>query len=410
MLIMDFPRAVLVFFLFSLFYLSLQLYLFSRLWNYLRSRVENLKTRRLLFCLATVFFLLMLYPLAWRVFSGLRIHDPFPLFLRGLVAFWVAGSTGSALVLLGYHLLRRIAGALSLSPTTPDPGRRVLLKMGLGVAVSAPFVISGYGVLLERRRFQVDGFDIPVDGLSSALSGFSIVHLTDIHAGPFMTEEELYEYVDAINRLEPDLVVLTGDFVSSSLSEVAPCVNAFSKLQAGRGVFACMGNHDVYARADRELTRRLVEKGIRVLRNDGVSIRVGNTKLSVMGVEDLRWGHPDLTRALKVVDEEPAEVRLLLSHRPEIFPAAARRGIDIVLSGHYHGGQIKLGPDPESLSIARLITPYAEGLFRLSRRANTGGAGAKDAVLFVSRGIGITGMPIRINCPPQIAHLTLRRA
>ncbi|MBI1993057.1 MAG: hypothetical protein HYS67_01305 [Deltaproteobacteria bacterium] len=85
-------------------------------------------------------------------------------------------------------------------------------------------------------------------------------------------------------------------------------------------------------------------------------------------------------------------------------------GLDVVLSGHYHGGQVKLAPDPRALSIARLITPYAEGLFHLSRRLQTSRAGAKDSVLFVSRGIGITGLPIRINCPPQIAHLTLKKA
>jgi len=103
-------------------------------------------------------------------------------------------------------------------------------------------------------------------------------------------------------------------------------------------------------------------------------------------------------------------VRLLLSHRPEVFPEAAQKGIEVVLAGHYHGGQVKLGSRPESFSIARLITPYAEGLFYLSRRSQSSRTAAKDQVLFVSRGIGITGLPIRINCRPQIAHLTLRKA
>ncbi len=132
--------------------------------------------------------------------------------------------------------------------------------------------------------------------------------------------------------------------------------------------------------------------------------------LECAGLEDLRWGKPDLSRVLKATQGEPGEVRLLLSHRPEVFPDAARRGLEVVLSGHYHGGQVKLTPGQKGLSIARLITPYAEGLFHLSRRFHASGAGAKDAVLFVGRGIGITGLPIRINRPPQIAHLTLRRA
>jgi predicted MPP superfamily phosphohydrolase len=100
-------------------------------------------------------------------------------------------------------------------------------------------------------------------------------------------------------------------------------------------------------------------------------------------------------------------VKILLSHRPEIFPQAAKADIDLVLSGHYHGGQVKLGPSAGSLSVARLMTPYAEGFFRLAR---PGQGAAKTAHLFVSRGIGITGLPIRVNCPPQIAHLRLIKA
>lgn len=408
---MDFPRAFSIFFFFLFFYLALQLYLFSRLWNYLRSRVEDLKKRRFLFGLVTVFFLFMLYPLAWHVSSGFRLHDPFPLILRGLMAFWVVGSVGSALILLGYDLCRLVRVYFSpRSAASPDFARRDFLKKSLGAAAAGPFLVSGYGVLLGRRRFQVEQFDLPLSGLSSALSRFSIVQLTDLHVGPFMPEEELAAYVEAVNGLEPDLIALTGDFVSNSADEAILCVNALAGLKARYGIFACLGNHDIYARADDDLIRLFSQNGVQVLRNDGVTVGIGNTRLSILGIDDLRWGKPDLFRALKVAEEDPAEVRLLLSHRPEIFPTAARRGIDIVLSGHYHGGQIKLGPDPESLSIARLITPYAEGLFRLSRRVNTGGDGTKDAVLFVSRGIGMTGMPVRINCPPQIAHLILKKA
>ena len=130
--------------------------------------------------------------------------------------------------------------------------------------------------------------------------------------------------------------------------------------------------------------------------------------MSILGIDDILWGDYDLTRAMRASEREPGELKLLLSHRPEVFPSASRMGVDIVLSGHYHGGQVKLAPYPESLSIARLITPYAEGLFHLPGRTHSPGMkGAKDSLLFVTRGVGITGLPIRINCPPQIAHLTL---
>ena len=404
---MDFPSARIVFFVVLLVYLLAQLYLFLRIRDYLSIRVQDQKQKKLLLGLVAFFFLLMLYPLAWRAVSGLRLYEPFPSALRGFLAFWVVGSMGSALVLLAYDFCRRFVRLSSKRPVEPDLQRRDFLKKGVSVAAATPFLISGYGVLLGRYRFQVEHFDLPLNGLSSALSQLSIVHLTDIHVGPFMPEEELAAYVEAVNRLEPDIIALTGDFVSSSRDEVAPCVDTLAGLKARYGIFACMGNHDVFAHVDDELTRLFSQTGVRVLRNDAIPVRVGNTTLNILGIDDLRWGKPDLARALKVTQKEPGEVRLLLSHRPEVFPDAARKGLDVVLSGHYHGGQVKLGPDPESISIARLITPYAEGLFHLSRRVRPSGADPKDAVLFVSRGIGITGLPIRINCPPQIAHLRL---
>jgi predicted MPP superfamily phosphohydrolase len=225
-----------------------------------------------------------------------------------------------------------------------------------------------------------------------------------------MPPEELAAYVDAINRLKPDLIALTGDFVAGSPAEAAPCAETLARLKARYGVYGCLGNHDVYADIEDELTRLFTAGGMRMLRNEAVSLPVKDTKLSVLGIDDLRWGVPDLPRALDQAAKDPGEVRLLLSHRPEIFPRAAGNGIEVVLAGHYHGGQVKLGPESANLSIARFLTPYAEGMFHLSRRSPSKPARAKDSTLFVGRGIGITGLPIRINCPPQIAHLTLKKA
>jgi predicted MPP superfamily phosphohydrolase len=407
---MDFPRALVVFCVFLLVYLSLQFFLLFRIRDYLHSQILDRRRRNLYFGLAAAFFLLMLLPFAWRSVSGSHPYGPDPSVVRGLFAVfavWGFGSSGCALVLLCYDFLRRFVRRRSVRPG-PELGRRHFLKKSVAVAAAAPFIISGHGVLLGRRRFRVDHFDLPLSGLSSSLSQLSIVHLTDIHVGPFMPPEELAAYVEAVNRLKPDLIALTGDFVSRGLDEVVPCVETLAGLKARYGIFACMGNHEVLVGAEDEMTRLFTRKGVQVLRNDAASIRIHNTALNILGIDDLRWGLPDLSRALKIAQGEPGEVGLLLSHRPEVFPEASRAGVDVVLSGHYHGGQVKLGPDPESLSIASLLTPYAEGLFHLSRRHNLSASGGKSALLFVSRGIGTTGLPIRVNCPPQIAHLTLK--
>jgi uncharacterized protein len=404
-------QGFLYFAVFFLIVAPLQLYLFNQLQSYIKEQVKEVQlVRKLSFVLGSLFIVMQL-PALWRGLFGLNIGDLYSQLVRGLFTastIWAVGSIGAAAIFLVYNLFQRFK-LLSRAPVpvTPDPARREFLKKGVGMAAAAPFMVSGYGALLERRQFAVDHFTIPVPGLSSELAHLTVVQLTDIHVGPFMTPEELAEYVEAVNRLKPDIIALTGDFVAGSESEASPCVESLAQLQARYGVFACMGNHDVYARVEDKLEHLFTEKGIQTLRNNAKSIRIAGSKISMLGIDDLERGHADLRRALTVCEREPGEVKVLLSHRPEIFPEAAKGDIDLVLSGHYHGGQVKLSPAARSLSVARLLTPYAEGFFRLARAGH--GAG-KTAHLFVSRGIGITGVPIRINCPPQIAHLTLIKA
>jgi uncharacterized protein len=397
--------------LFLVVSLLIQLYLFGELRTCVRTWFADVKMQGELFLFATYFLILSLFPFAWHDSFGLYGSPSYSWFVRGLFtlsSIWWVGSAACAIALFVYSLFRRFVLFVRQRPIAEDPdlGRRHFLRKGVG-AVIAPFVISGYGVLLERRRFELEHFDILITGLSSSLSQLNIVQLTDIHVGPFMPPEELAQYVEAVNQLRPDLIALTGDFVTKSHDEVLPCVETLAKLKARYGIFACLGNHDSYAGVADELTRLFGENGICTLRNDATAVQIGNSKVGVLGIDDPRRGQSDLQRALRAAQKDRGEVNILLSHRPEIFPTAAREGIDLVLSGHYHGGQVKLLPDPQGLSIARLMTPYAEGLFRLPPATRSG---AKAASLFVSRGVGISGLPIRINCPPQIAHLTLRKA
>jgi uncharacterized protein len=403
---MGFPSLRLIFLTVLLVYLVLQLYLFKRIRRHIQWRFP--RRAGLLTALLAAALLLGFYPLFWRVPFGHGHYEPYPEFLRSIVGWWALGSTGLALLLLGYALCRR--GAATLISLPVDQERRKFLKKGAGMVAAAPFAVSGYGVFVERERFEVEHFDFPIKGLSSALDHLSIVHLTDIHAGPFMTEEDLAPYVEAVNRLKPDIIALTGDFVSFHLDEAAPCVAALGQLKARYGIYGCLGNHDFYARAEDELTTRFGARGIQIIRNSVGTIPIGNSVLSVLGVDDLRQGRSNLLRAMRAAAKDPAEIRILLSHRPEIFPSAAASGIEVVLSGHYHGGQIKLVPGNDSPSIARLLTPYVEGLFRLPLSNKGAEEHGGESFLFVSRGIGVTALPVRLNCPPQIAHLTLRKA
>jgi hypothetical protein len=407
---MRFPRGFFFLILFLLVSVPVQIYLFTTLRTYLRKRVENGTLRRLVLILSSCVFALPFIPLVLRVYLGPYGEQRYFWLIDGLFSassIWWVGSLGCAIVVLAYKFFLRMIPSGPAKAGAVDQDRRQFLRKGVGLAATAPFVLSGYGVLLERRRFELEHFSIGVSGLSSDLAQLTIAQLTDIHVGPFMPPEELARYVDAVNRLRPDLIALTGDFITSSRSEVVPCVETLAGLKARYGVFACLGNHDTFSGAANKLTEHFIEKGIRILRNDAATIDVGSSRIAVLGIDDLVVGRPDLQRAKSAA--QPAEVSILLSHRPEIFPAAANRGVDLVLSGHYHGGQIKLFPEPDSLSIARFLTPYVEGLFQLPRPAEAAGE-RKIGNLFVGRGVGITAVPIRINCPPQIAHLTLKTA
>jgi predicted MPP superfamily phosphohydrolase len=376
--------------------------------GYLHRRVGNAVLRQALIYAAAGVLALLFLPLVWRAYSGLYGEWRYPRGLLEIVTaslIWWLGSIGCALILLGLRSAQRFC-SFNRTAARVDRGRRAFLGKTAGFAAAAPFAVSSYGILLERRRFQVEHFTIKVKGLAPESASLSIVHLTDIHVGPFMTAAQLRTYVEEANRLRPDLIALTGDFIAGAEEEVLPCVEALAGLTARYGVFACLGNHDIAAGMAEQLSRLFAARGIQMLVNDAATVAVGGWRVAVLGIDDLGDGRPDLRRAMAGAQNDPGELRILLSHRPEIFPAAAAQGIDLVISGHYHGGQIKLLPELEGSSIARFLTPFPEGVFKL--RAG-GGDNGKDSSLFVGRGIGISGLPIRINCPPQIAHLTLTK-
>jgi predicted MPP superfamily phosphohydrolase len=410
---MELPISFMKFFL-SVF-IPPQLYLFLRLRGYVSGKAFKPCLRAGFLSVAAIVFTLMPAILAWQAILGhdrIGAHSHLRRLLLSASITWGVGSIACAALLFLYSLFRGanpFRGHDAGSPR-PDPGRRQFLQQFAGVAAIAPFVLSGSGAAAKRGQFDIDHFNVPVEGLTSALVGFTVVQLTDIHVGPFMTADELAGFVEATNLLKPDLIVLTGDFITGSPVEVAPCVETLAGLKACNGIFACIGNHEIHANAEELLTQGLEASGIRVLRNHGVSVPVGDTRLAVLGIDDLRAGKPDLYGALGAIQEDGGEAKILLSHRPEIFPWASRAGIDLILSGHYHGGQIKLGRHPESLSVARFLTPYAEGFFQMPRAASRHESDKRRSTLFVGRGVGISGLPLRVNCAPQIAHLTLKKA
>ncbi|MBL8169586.1 MAG: metallophosphoesterase [Acidobacteria bacterium] len=253
--------------------------------------------------------------------------------------------------------------------------------------------------LLEPRRVEITQQRIKLAKLPQEFHGFRIVQLSDVHHSPFLSEEEINVAIQNANELRPDLIVLTGDYVSHERKYIPVCARALGQLRAPHGVFAVLGNHDHWTDGALMHTS-LSEQGIRVLNNENVRLLRGDTHIRLLGIDDLLVRRADLPQALLGTHEE--ETRILLSHNPAIIRKAARAGVDLVLSGHTHGGQINW-----RLLIGREDRKINSWLRRPSRRLTRGHAQLGDTQLYVNRGLGTVVVPLRYGCPPEITVLEL---
>lgn len=295
------------------------------------------------------------------------------------------------------RVLRRARSAL---------GRPLHLRNAVGdlLSRSYPYDPSEIGIEITRPT-------ISVDALPAALDGLTIAQLSDLHVGPDLDGDAVAAVVAQVNALEPDMVALTGDFVRGSSDAILSAVPALEVLEAPLGAYAVLGNHEAWNDADR-VARELAAAGIRVLRDEAATVAVGDARLHLLGVDDVgytgytggglealarRWrGAVDRLRALlREVDGGP---RVLLVHNPDVNELLdGEWPIDLALCGHTHGGQVRL-PYVGALYLPSVMgNKYAGGLAR-----------APAGPVYVNRGIGVTGIPLRIHCPPEITLLTLR--
>ena len=245
----------------------------------------------------------------------------------------------------------------------------------------------------EAASLSLERVEIRLPRLPKKLDGFKIIHLSDIHHSPFTGLDHIERTVKIANRLKPDMFVLTGDYVSHDAKYIGPVAEVLGRLEAEFGTHACLGNHDHWT--DPELvTRSLKDAGIQVLINDGHRFEARGASIWLAGVDDHMVGKTDLPAALK--GSFPDEFKLLLAHNPIIFRKAVKAAIDLTLSGHTHGGQVKV----------RSRTPKDRLIPR--RRLSAGLHRRKDSHIYITRGIGTVVLPVRYQCPPEISFLELR--
>jgi uncharacterized protein len=273
-----------------------------------------------------------------------------------------------------------------------DPERRVALARILaGAAGLIGAVESVAGVASVLSRVAVKQVRVPLGKLPKELSGYTIVQLTDIHVGPTIGRDFIEQIVRTTNALSPDLVAITGDLVDGSVASLGALVEPLRELRAKDGVFFVTGNHEYYSGVD-EWLAHLRTLGIRVLRNERLALHEG---LDLAGVDDTSargFGHghgQDIARAMQ--DRDPSRALVLMAHQPKAVVEACKHGVDLQLSGHTHGGQIW----PWGYAV-RLDQPHVAGLHD-----------HEGTAIYVSRGTGYWGPPLRVGAPAEITRIEL---
>lgn len=259
-----------------------------------------------------------------------------------------------------------------------------------------PFCIATYGVFIRQHWYPHRRIEVTLQSLPNAFDGLRVVQLSDIHVGKFIGRRRLRRIMARVRALSPDLLVITGDVLDTSATFAPMAAEALASVPCEHGTFVALGNHDHYSGAP-ALRQALSERGITVLVNEGVALRRGADILYLAGVDDL-WHGADLGATLS--QRPPNACVVLLSHQPDIFPAAAEAGVALVLAGHTHGGQIalpQLAPVLRNATPARLITAFTRGLYALG-----------TSTLYVSQGTGVIRPLARLGAPPEITELVLR--
>jgi hypothetical protein len=296
------------------------------------------------------------------------------------------------------NLIRRRTAPPTAAPVVAalDPGRRHFLTSAgtatIGLIAATPVAAS----FATARDYQVRRIPLHFPNLPAELEGFTIAHVSDIHSGIYMSRPDMEYIFDIVNRLHPQVAVLTGDLVDTNDTEIPPLHEALKMLRAERGAYAVLGNHDHFATGDR-VADAVQQSGLTVLRNAHQTLAVDGARLSFVGIDDPspRRNFADVPKALAGLD--PESFKVMLVHQPRLWPDAKRAGMDLTLVGHTHGGQIGMEMMGMQLYPVRWVYDHPMGHFI-----------EEGKQLYVNVGVGMVGAPIRL-VRPEIALIELRR-
>jgi predicted MPP superfamily phosphohydrolase len=286
----------------------------------------------------------------------------------------------------------------------PLKTRRQFLRAAAVTGVVAAAAIGADGVIFEPNAPRIVRRDLRLRRWPDRLNGYTIAVLSDFHYDPYFSLHPLGAAVGMVNNLRPDLIALGGDFVSMSLlskdekkaaSHAEPCARLLAKMNAPHGLWAVMGNHD-YFTDPQHVTHALEAQGIAVLANRSVALGREGARFWLAGVNDVLSETADLKATIRDIPQNEATV--LLAHEPDYADFAAHYPVDLQLSGHSHGGQVRI-PGLPPLYLPDLAKKYYLGLYQIG-----------SLTLYTNAGLGTISVPVRLNCPPEITLLTIYRS
>jgi hypothetical protein len=293
-----------------------------------------------------------------------------------------------------------------------DQSRRTFIRTSTFTVSALAFTGAGFGVM-GKDDYEIKKHNIAIPNLPEELKGIKIVQINDIHSGPYMSVEQMKLYCKLINDMLPDLILIPGDLTNTMATEVHPFIEAFRNLKSRYGVYVTLGNHDHFGNPDYVADKVSSDSPFKMLRNNSDIININGKNLILLGLEDTRSSGANFNPVILNYLDQTVTVltqkammqgidyerthKIMLCHKPYLFSDMLDKKIDLILSGHTHGGQVVLAKIGNlNFSIAAAVSPYISGLYI-----------EKNSQMYISDGLGTVGLPIRLNCPPEITELTL---
>lgn len=400
---MDITRFIIFFSVLSVIYISIEAYTLFNWKKYVKRYNLSLKWYKIPLIISIVSLAITILSIFGNLLIGFQNQVRY--ITMFVLAIWIIPKLAIVPILLIKDISRlflKLVRKISKKDSKNiDSSKRKLIETTGWSLASIPFIIVSKGLFSTTYNFTVHNAEVYLDKLDSQFNGFKIVQLSDLHLGSFYDDSSIQEVRRIVNGLNPDLIVVTGDFVNNDPDELKIGFNELRKLNSTFGVYSCLGNHDHYMKdyQHKKLLKGLNDANMNVMLNENKQFNIDGGRFNLIGIDNIgmRQKFGDLDKAFKGLNSERANI--LLCHDPTNWDKNIRNKYpaDLTLSGHTHGGQVAWDFNGIELKPAKFVYNQTEGLYKNA-----------DHQLYINRGVGTVGPPLRIGVEPEITEIILK--